>query len=152
MKTIALLFAALFISADLARAEAAATRISDSKIIVNGFRMPSIGLEYRKAAFSWHAGMYCTVVSKDADGENETTWFGRGGMTWWPLAFLFVDASYLYGLNHGYRNDHAVMLNPGLQYSFRETVLFRLGVAVLASPDHGLKINPTPGISLAFAL
>lgn len=124
----------------------------ERQIILNGFRMPSIGLEYRNRSLSWHAGLYCTVVSQDKDGDNETTWFAKAGTTWWPLSFLFVDLSALYGLNKGYRNDPAVMLNPGLQYAYREIVLFRLGVAVLASPDHAFKINPTPGIGIAFAL
>jgi hypothetical protein len=124
----------------------------ERQIILNGFRMPSIGLEFRNRTVSWHAGMYCTVVSKDADGENETTWFAKAGATWWPLSYLFVDLSGLYGLNKDYRNDPALMLNPGLQYAFRETVLVRLGVALLASPEHSVKINPTPGIGLAFTL
>jgi hypothetical protein len=139
-------------SAESAGAAASKPARPERRIILNGFRMPSIGLEYRSRSVSWHAGMYCTVVSKDRDGENETTWFAKAGATWWPLSYLFVDLSGLYGLNKGYRNDPAVMLNPGLQYAYRETVLFRLGVAVLASPDQAVKINPTPGISLAFAL
>lgn len=124
----------------------------ERQLILNGFRMPSIGLEFRNRSVSWHGGMYCTVVSKDGNGENETTWFAKAGATWWPLPYLFVDLSGLYGLNKDYRNDPALMLNPGLQYAYRETVLLRLGVAALVSPDHAFKINPTPGISLAFAL
>jgi hypothetical protein len=135
----------------MARAESPADT-SKGKIIVNGFRMPSIGLEYRKSALSWHAGMYPTVVSRDDKGAYENTWFARTGMTWWPLSFLFVDASYLYGIDKEYENDHAVMLNPGLQYVAMNLVVLRLGVSLLASSGHELKINPTPGIGLSFDL
>lgn len=166
MKTVSILSklpSTLFLCASLVLAEAsdagdtagtAAARPSrpERQIILNGFRMPSIGLEFRNRSVSWHAGMYCTVVSKDGGGENETTWFAKAGATWWPLSYLFVDLSGLYGLNKDYRNDPALMLNPGLQYAFRETVLFRLGVALLASPDHSVKINPTPGIGFAFSI
>lgn len=155
MKTIsipALLLLASLASADAGHAAESKSSRPERQFILNGFRMPSIGLEYRNRSVSWHAGMYCTVISKDREGANETTWFYKAGATWWPLPFLFVDLSGLYGLNKGYRGDPALMLNPGLQYAFRETVLFRLGVALLASPDRSVKINPTPGISLAFAL
>jgi hypothetical protein len=147
-----IVFAAALSFASLVRADAPDDSPSKGKLIINGFRMPSIGLEYRKSALSWHAGMYPTILSKDDAGEYETTWFGRAGMTWWPLSFLFVDASYLYGLNKDYRKDHAVILNPGLQYIFLDTVVLRLGVAALASANHSVKINPTPGIGLSFAL
>jgi len=124
---------------------------SKQKIILNGFRMPSIGLEYRRNEFSWHVGLYPTIVSeKNASGKYATTWFSRVGMSWWPRNYLFVDASYLYGLNQAYRNDHGLILNPGLQYTFMDAVMLRLGVAVLASPDHPLKFNPTPGIGFGF--
>jgi len=151
MNKISILLAASLAFAALVRAESP-TAPSEGKLFINGFRMPSIGLEYQKHAFSWHGGMYCTVISKDDHGDNETTWFGRAGMTWWPLSFLFVDASYLYGLNKDYRGDHGFMVNPGLQYLFRNTVALRLGVAALVSPDHDLKINPTPGIGFGISL
>lgn len=147
-----LLLASSLVCATYARAEPSPAAASKGRITLNGFRMPSIGPEYRLGDFSWHAGMYPTIVSKDDDGVNETTWFGRSGLTWWPLSFLFVDVSYLYGLNKDYRNDHAFIFNPGLQYRFLEIVVLRLGVAALASPGHEVRINPTPGAGLTFAL
>lgn len=148
MKTTALLLSAALAALSLVPASAS----SEPRLYVNGFRAPSIGLEYQRKAWSFHGGMYCTVVSKDDDGDNETTWFVRGGAAWWPWRFAFVDVSYLYGLNHDYRNDQALMVNPGLQGVFWDVLVLRIGVAVLASPDHDFKINPTPGISLAFSL
>jgi hypothetical protein len=163
MKTVSILSklpSALLLCVSLALADAGDTAYTgaakpsrpERQIILNGFRMPSIGLEYRNRSVSWHGGLYCTVVSRDKDGGNETTWFAKAGATWWPLPYLFLDLSGLYGLNKDYRDDPALMLNPGLQYAYRETVLFRLGVAVLASPDHAFKINPTPGVGIAFTL
>jgi hypothetical protein len=147
-----LLLATSLVCAAFAQTEPSPTASPKGRITLNGFRMPSIGPEYRTGDFSWHAGMYPTIVSKNDEGVSETTWFGRSGMTWWPLSFLFVDVSYLFGLNKDYRNDHGVILNPGLQYRFLDIVVLRLGVAALASPGHALKINPTPGVGLTFAL
>jgi len=44
-------------------------------------------------------------------------------------------------------NKNAYMLEGGLKIFLWEGLNVRLGVAALFSPDHKLKINPTPGIS-----
>ena len=56
------LIPALLLFASLALADSGDTAESKSsrperQIILNGFRMPSIGLEYRNRSVSWHAGI-----------------------------------------------------------------------------------------------
>jgi hypothetical protein len=78
--------------------------LADRELSVNLFRSPSMGTEYREAFLGIHAGFYPTVISRDAQGLPETTWFlkfgATGGLLWSP--------------------DHSVRLNPtpGVGWSF----------------------------------
>ena len=120
---------------------------------LNLFRNPSIGLEYRRGVFAVHAGVYPTVISKNAAGSNETSWFGRAGITWFFLGHSFagqrpsefyLSASYLRGMNLGHQN--AALADLGYRWMVWRGLNLRLGVAVLLEPGRAVKVNPTPGI------
>jgi hypothetical protein len=119
----------------------------------NFFRNPSIGLEYRWGAVAVHGGAYPTVISKDAEGVNETTWFLRAGLTAFFLGHSFngqrpsefyVSASYLRGLNLGRGNG--ALAEAGYRWMVWQGINLRLGVAVLLERGRDVKVNPTPGI------
>jgi hypothetical protein len=121
------------------------------ELSINGFRNPSIGLEIKHKSLSLHAGYYLTVVPNDDSKENENTSFVRAGLShWFDITNSFsayVSVSYLYGLSKSYEDESAYMLEGGVKFFVWEGLNLRLGVAGLMSPDHKLKINPTPGIS-----
>jgi hypothetical protein len=123
------------------------------EVSVNLFRNPSIGLEYRLGDVALHAGLYPTIISKDTDGKNETSWFLRAGLTYFFLGHSFygqrpsefyVSASYLRGFNHGHEN--AALADLGYRWMVWRGLNLRIGVAALLERDHDVKINPTPGI------
>lgn len=58
----------------------AQSRFSSKELSVNGFRNPSIGLEYRKNHVSVHAGYYITALE-----AGITTKFFKAGVTTWFL-------------------------------------------------------------------
>lgn len=125
---------------------------------LNLFRNPSIGLEYRLGPVAAHGGFYPTVISADAAGNNETTWFVRAGLSVFFLGYSFyeqrlsefyVSASYLRGLSKG--RGHAFMAEAGYRWMVWEGLNLRLGVAVLLEPEHEVKVNPTPGIGWSYA-
>ena len=126
-----------------------------SRLSINGFRNPSIGIEFEIQSFSVHAGYYITALEKGV-----TTKFFKAGITHWmmpvdkkevPSAF-YTSVSYLKGLNNDYENDDAIATEVGFRWTIVKGLNVRLGVTALASPDKHLKINPTPGISYTFNL
>lgn len=62
-------------------------RFPKSQLSINGFRNPSIGLEYQRNQFAVHAGYYVTNFE-----SGVTTEFHQGGsslvLTWWAFAIL----------------------------------------------------------------
>ena len=146
---------ALLATAATAHADASLTATAKpiQELSINVFRSPSIGLEYRRGPVSVHGGAYPTVISKDAMGVYETSWFARAGLTfhflphsWYgqrPSEF-FVSASYLRGLNLDHGN--AAIVDLGYRWMIWRGLNVRLGVAVLAERNHDVKINPTPGL------
>jgi len=148
---------ALLASAATAHADAEAGVSATTKPVqelnVNVFRSPSIGLEYRRGAVSVHGGAYPTIISKDAMGAHQTSWFARAGLTFHFLAHswygqrpseLYVSASYLRGLNLDHGN--AAIVDLGYRWMIWKGLNIRLGVAVLAERKHDIKVNPTPGL------
>ncbi len=120
---------------------------------MNLFRNPSIGLEYRIGALALHAGLYPTIISKDSSGTNETSWFGRAGVTAFFAGHsfyrqrpseLYVSASYLRGLNLDHGNAGAA--EAGYRWMVWSGINVRLGVAVLVERGRAIRVNPTPGI------
>lgn len=124
-------------------------------ISVNGFRNPSIGLEYQHNALSAHAGYYVTAFK-----SGETTKFLKAGVTYWFLpvgkkeipSSFYAGGSYLRGLNRDYTNQNAVAFEAGFRWYAWKGLNFRLGVIALAAEGKSLKINPTPGISYTVKL
>jgi hypothetical protein len=131
----------------------AAASTTPQELNLNLFRNPSMGLEYRWRSVALHGGLYPTVISRDAAGENETTWFIRAGLTTFFLGHAFygqrpsefyLSASYLRGLNLGRGN--AALAEAGYRWMVWRGLNLRIGVAVLFERGHDVHVNPTPGI------
>ena len=93
------------------------------EVNLNLFRNPSIGLEYRRGDVSLHGGAYPTIISRGADGQYDTSWFLRAGVTTYFLGHSFYEqrpsefyasVSYLRGLNLGRGN--AALLETGYRW------------------------------------
>ncbi len=131
------------------------------ELSINAFRAPSIGLEYRLAMVSLHAGAYTTIISKDERGRNEATWFFKPGATLYflPISLyrqrpseFYVSASYLYGLTNDWQRKHGFMAEFGWRWMVWRGINVRIGVAALVGQGaRGVKINPTPAIGYSFA-
>ena len=128
-------------------------RFSKHEISLNGFRNPSIGLEYRYKAVSVHAGYYLTNF------ESNTTWkFAKAGATFWFLpvgkrenpSSFYASVSYLRGLNRDYKDQNAGSLDLGFRVMIWKGFQARLGVLALYAKDKDLQINPTPSINYSF--
>lgn len=134
------------------------TQLSEREFSINGFRNPSLGLEYRYAEFSVHIGFYPTIISKDANGVNETTSFARAGVSVWFLpvgiavnpSSFYASLSLVRGLNKGYEADNGLLIDTGFRWMAWEGLNLRIGAALLASSGHKPRLNPTPGISYSF--
>ena len=94
-------------------------RFSSQDLSINGFRNPSIGLEYRFGHISVHAGYYLTVLE-----SRETYSFLKTGLTLWALpvdhkpipSSLYAGVSYLRGNNFEYKNKDALGLEAGFRW------------------------------------
>jgi hypothetical protein len=125
-------------------------QLSKSEFSINGFRNPSIGLEYRYQSVSIHAGYYITAFEKGV-----TTKFFKSGATLWFLPIgkkqnpssFYAGASYLRGLNLDYKNENAVAMEAGFRWMIWKGLNLRIGAIGVAAKGHDIKINPTPGIS-----
>lgn len=149
-----LFFAILFLSVEAM----AQRKFSTHEFSINGFRNPSIGLEYRYKIVSVHAGYYPTIISQDANDKGVTTSFLRTGVSAWFLPIgkrenpssFYASASYLRGFDRDYKNDNAAMVEAGFRWMIWKGLNVRIGAAVLISPDHPTYLNPMPGISYSF--
>ncbi len=132
---------------------AQAQKLSKNEFSVNGFRNPSIGVEYRQQAVSLHSGYYITALE-----AGITTKFIKTGVTVWFLptgkkenpSSFYSGASYLRGLNLDYKKQNAIGLEAGYRWMIWQGLNFRIGGIALMSKDHKTKFNPTPGISYSF--
>jgi len=126
---------------------------SKNEFSINGFRNPSIGLEYRFKHISVHAGYYITAFE-----SGVTTKFFKAGATVWFLpvgkkenpSSFYAGASYLRGLNLDYEKENAVAIEAGFRWMVWKGLNVRIGAIGVAAKGHDLKINPTPGISYSF--
>lgn len=131
----------------------AQSRFSKHEISFNGFRNPSIGLEYRYKIVSVHAGYYVTNFE-----TNTTTRFIKVGATLWFLPIgkkeipssFYAQVSYLRGLSRDYEGDNAGSVDVGFRWMVWKGLNLRIGVIALFSAGEDLQINPTPGIGYAF--
>lgn len=125
-------------------------QFSKNEFSINGFRNPSIGLEYRRQNLSVHAGYYITAFEKGV-----TTKFFKAGVTAWFLpvgkkenpSSFYAGASYLRGLNLDYKSENAVAVEAGFRWMVWQGLNIRIGAIGVAGKGHDVKINPTPGIS-----
>lgn len=119
----------------------------------NGFRNPSIGLEYQYNQLSLHGGYYVTNFERGV-----TTEFLKTGVTYWFLpvgkkeipSSFYAGASYLRGLTRDYKDQNAFAVEAGFRWYAWKGLNFRIGVIALASEGKDIKINPTPSISYSF--
>src|SRR5688572_29131765 len=82
-----------------------AQNLSDREFSINGFRNPSVGLEYRYQSFSIHGGYYPTAFEA---GVN--TNFAKAGVTHWFLpvgkkenpSSFYSTVAYARGLSQDY--------------------------------------------------
>lgn len=131
----------------------AQSKFPKNELSINGFRNPSIGLEYRHKQLSVHGGYYVTNFT-----QNTTTQFAKAGVTYWFLPIgnkdipssFYAGVSYLRGLNRDYEGKNAMSAEVGYRWMIWKGLNFRLGVIALAANGESLKINPTPGISYSF--
>jgi len=131
----------------------AQSRFSKNEISVNGFRNPSIGLEYRYKNVSIHGGYYITALE-----PGVTTKFVKVGLTGWFLpvgkrenpSSFYAGASFLHGLNLNYDKENALGLEAGFRWMVWKGINLRLGAIALVAKGHEPRINPTPGISYSF--
>lgn len=120
---------------------------------LNGFRNPSIGLEYQYRQASIHAGYYLTNFE-----SNVTTRFLKAGVTYWFLpvgkknipSSFYVGASYLRGLTRDYKDKNALGIETGFRWYVWKGLNLRIGVIALIAEGQNVKINPTPSISYSF--
>ncbi|WP_339792114.1 hypothetical protein [uncultured Imperialibacter sp.] len=151
-KTIStLLFAVLLAAASTGAF--AQSHFSKNEISINGFRNPSVGLEFRHRQISGHAGYYPTAFK-----AGETTSFVKVGVTSWFLpvgskanpSSFYAGASYLRGFNRVYEGKNALGVEAGFRWMVWKGLNLRLGAIAVAASGERLKINPTPGISYSF--
>ena len=128
----------------------AQSRFSKNELSINGFRNPSVGLEYRHNQLSYHAGYYPTAFA-----SGETTSFLKVGATAWFLpvgkkenpSSFYAGASYLRGFDRDYVDKNALGIEAGFRWMVWKGLNLRIGAIGVAAKGHDVKINPTPGIS-----
>lgn len=131
----------------------AQSRFSKRELSINGFRNPSIGLEYRQQRVSGHGGLYLTNFK-----SNETTRFVKIGATYWFLpvgkrenpSSFYLQVSYLRGLNRAYKNQNAFSPDFGFRTMIWKGSNFRVGIVGIFANGHKPSILWTLGISYSF--
>lgn len=130
-------------------------KLSNKELSINGFRNPSIGLEYRHHAVSVHAGYYITNFT-----SGVTTQFIKSGVTCWFLpvgkkelpSSFYAGASILRGINLDYKSKTAFAAEAGFRGMIYKGINLRLGIIALHAKGKVWEINPTPGISYSIQL
>jgi hypothetical protein len=151
------------------RSSASYSAIRGHELMLNGFRAPSIGAEYRRGVISVHAGAYPTIVNDGGlRGAEGTTWFGKAGLTLWflPLPMMGNERSSFYA-GVSYLTDfgkagwgHSAQVEAGFRWVVYQGLFVRLGASALYAPGRTcpnqdcqtLKVRPNPGIGLALPL
>lgn len=149
--TIQLLAAAALVA--LTSSFATAQKLSDHEFSINGFRNPSVGVEYRYKSFSVHGGYYPTAFKP---GVN--TNFAKAGVTYWFLpvgkkenpSSFYSTVAFARGLSRAYEDKNALIGEVGFRWMVWKGLNIRFGVAALTAKGESVKVNPTPGISYSF--
>lgn len=145
------LFATIALSL-LAVSSQAQSRFPEHEISINGFRNPSIGLEYRHYNVSVHTGYYLTAldgVTTNFWKTGATLWFAPVGKKENPSSF-YAQVSHLYGLNEDYKGVNAGSVDVGFRWTIWKGLNLRIGALALMAPDKDVFINPTGGLSYGF--
>ena len=129
------------------------SRFSKGEFSINGFRAPSIGIEYRFRIISLHAGYYLTSFD-----EGITTNFIKTGLTAWFLpvgkrehpSSFYAGASYMRGLDHDYEDESAYGLEAGFRWMIWKGLNLRIGAIAVTGEGHDVEINPAGGLSYSF--
>lgn len=149
-------------------ASAGHSAVSGRELSINGFRAPSMGLEYRVGRLSVHAGAYPTVINDGEALSSTTAWFAKAGASVWflPVQLLGNERSSFYA-GASYLNDferdgwgHAAQVEAGFRFVVYEGFFLRLGASALYAPGRDcptddcetVKIRPNPGLGWALAL
>lgn len=131
----------------------AQSRFSEKEFSINGFRNPSVGLEYRMKQMSVHAGYYPTAFKPGINTNfikvGTTFWFLPVGNKENPSSF-YAGANYLRGLSQDYEGKNAMGIEAGFRWMVWKGLNFRIGAIAVAGGGESVKINPTPGISYSF--
>ena len=150
---ISILFSAIILVVAASTGAFSQSRFSKNELSINGFRNPSIGLEYRHQNVSFHAGYYITAFESGVTTKfiktGATLWFLPVGKKQNPSSF-YAGASYLRGLNLDYEKENAVAIEGGFRWMVWKGLNLRIGAIAVAASGESLKINPTPGISYSF--
>lgn len=125
-------------------------RFTGQEFSLNGFRNPSIGLEFRHNRLSVHGGLYLTNFT-----SGETTRFAKVGGTFWFLpvgkkdhpSSFYLQLSYLRGLNRAYKDENAFSPDLGFRWMVWKGLNLRVGIVGVFAPGHAPSILWTPGIS-----
>ena len=150
---ISILFSATLLVVAASTSAFSQSRFSKNELSINGFRNPSVGLEYRHKQLSYHAGYYPTNFV-----SGETTSFLKVGATAWFLpvgkkenpSSFYAGASYLRGFDRDYVDKNALGIEAGFRWMVWKGLNVRIGVIGVAAEGETFKINPTPGISYSF--
>ncbi len=150
-------------------ARASYSAIRGKELLLNGFRAPSIGLEYRTGLISFHAGAYPTIINDEGlRGVDGTTWFAKAGVSLWflPVRMMGHERSSFYA-GAAYVNDfdktgwgHGAQVEAGFRWVVYEGAFLRLGASVLYAPGRTcttgdcttFKVRPNPAIGFALPL
>ena len=131
----------------------AQNRLSAREFSINGYRNPSVGVEFRLRHVSVHAGYYPTNFK-----GGETTDFFKAGFTAWFLPMgkkenpssFYAGVNYLSGHNNDYEGKNAVGMEAGFRWMVWKGLNIRLGAIAVAGGGESLKLNPASGISYSF--
>ncbi len=137
---------------------------SDREVIINLFRTPSTGVEFREGFFGVHVGVYPGIVDNGPDGSSRTTRFLKFGVSAYPLGFdtgsgrkssPYAALSLVQGLNNDWdvsksvTHGAGVSLELGFRWAAWRGLDIRLGASALLGFDGRLRFAPTPGIGWA---
>jgi len=133
----------------------AQSRFPKHELSINGFRNPSVGVEYHMNQMSVHAGYYPTAFKS---GEN--TSFFKAGATFWFLpvgkkkipSSFYAGANYLRGFNRDFKDKNALGLEAGFRWMVWKGLNLRIGAIGVTAKGQGFRVNPTPGVSYTITL